>query len=132
MFDLVNNNNLKLIKYLNSISGFDISSGLYDKIFVYKVNDQMIGFINFSIIYDRSELNYIFVLEKYRKKGYAKKMMDFFIDYVKNNNCLNITLEVRKSNISAINLYKKFNFKVIADRKNYYGNEDAIMMLREV
>ena len=53
-------------------------------------------------------------------------------DYVENNNCSNITLEVRKSNIIAINIYKKFKFKVIAERKNYYGNEDAIMMLREV
>ena len=132
MLEFIDNSNTDLINKLNRISGFKISFGVYDKIYIYKFNEEIIGFINFSIIYDRSELNYIFVLEKYRKKSYAKKMMDFFIDYVKNNNCLNITLEVRKSNISAINLYKKFNFKVIADRKNYYGNEDAIMMLREV
>lgn len=132
MLEFIDNSNTDLINKLNRISGFKISFGVYDKIYIYKFNKEIIGFINFSIIYDRSELSYIFVLEKYRKKGYAKKMMDFFIDYVKNNNCLNITLEVRKSNISAINLYKKFNFKVIADRKNYYGNEDAIMMLREV
>lgn len=132
MLELINNNDLKLIEYLNSISGFNISSGIYDKIFAFKVNSQIIGFINFSIIYDRSELNYIFVLEKYRRNGYSKVMMEFLINYVKNNNCLNITLEVRKNNISAINLYKKFEFKVIADRKKYYGNEDAILMLREV
>ena len=132
MLEFIDNSNTDLINKLNRISGFKISFGVYDKIYIYKFNKEIIGFINFSIIYDRSELSYIFVLEKYRKKGYAKKMMDFFIDYIKNNNCLNITLEVRKSNISAINLYKKFNFKVIADRKNYYGKEDAIMMLREV
>lgn len=132
MFERLDNNNLDLINELNSISGFKISCGIYDSIYLYKLNAEIIGFINFSIIYDRSELNYIFVLQKYRKKGYAKKMIDFLIDYVENNNCSNITLEVRKSNIIAINIYKKFKFKVIAERKNYYGNEDAIMMLREV
>lgn len=132
MLELIDNDNLKLIKKLNNISGFEVSYDIYDKIYIYKLNEEIIGFINFSIIYDRSELNYIFVLQEYRKKGYAKKLMNFFINEVKNSNCLNITLEVRESNISAINLYKKFGFKVIANRKNYYGSEDAIMMLREV
>ena len=131
MFELVENN-INLINELNNISGFKITYDVYDKIYVYKLNNKIIGFINFSIIYDRAELNYIFVLEEYRKKGYANKMMSFLIDYAKKNNCLNITLEVRKSNNSAINLYKKFKFKVIAERKNYYKNEDAIMMLKEV
>lgn len=132
MLELVDNNNLDLIKELNSMSGFKISNGIYDKIYVYTLEEKIIGFINFSIIYDRAELNYIFVLDKYRKRGYGKKLMDFFIEKAKENNCFNITLEVKKSNTTAIKLYEKFMFKVIATRKNYYGNEDAVMMLKEV
>ena len=123
MFERLDNNNLDLINELNSISGFKISCGIYDSIYLYKLNAEIIGFINFSIIYDRSELNYIFVLQKYRKKGYAKKMIDFLIDYVENNNCSNITLEVRCSNISAIKFYEKNGFKKASIRKNYYDNE---------
>ena len=43
-----------------------------------------------------------------------------------------ITLEVKKSNISAIKLYEKCNFKSVSIRKKYYGNEDGILMFKEV
>ena len=47
--------------------------------------------------------------------------------------CENIdlaTLEVRESNLAAINLYKKFGFKTDGVRKNYYAQprEHAILM----
>ena len=37
-------------------------------------------------------------------------------------------LEVRCDNINAIKLYKKYNFKIINIRKNYYENNDAYVM----
>jgi ribosomal-protein-alanine N-acetyltransferase len=43
-----------------------------------------------------------------------------------------ITLEVRKSNTPAIKLYQKFDFSIINTRKNYYENEDAYLMGREI
>ena len=45
-------------------------------------------------------------------------------------NCVDITLEVRASNIPAQNLYKKFDFKEEGLRKGYYSDngEDAIIM----
>ena len=41
-----------------------------------------------------------------------------------------ITLEVRRSNQIAISLYKKYDFKEISVRKNYYKNptEDAVIL----
>ena len=39
-----------------------------------------------------------------------------------------IMLEVRCDNIYAIKLYKKYNFKIINIRKNYYLNNDAYVM----
>jgi len=50
--------------------------------------------------------------------------------------CENIslaTLEVRESNFAAINLYKKFGFKIDGLRKNYYTHprEDAMLMSLE-
>ena len=37
-------------------------------------------------------------------------------------------LEVRQSNFKAINLYEKCGFKVIYVRKNYYKDENALIM----
>ena len=42
-----------------------------------------------------------------------------------------LTLEVRKSNISAISLYKSFGFCEVGVRKKYYENtEDAVLMTK--
>ena len=79
------------------------------------------------MIYERAEINYIFVLENYRGKKLASKMLEFMIKSCKI--CENITLEVRKSNSIAISLYRKFGFKEVAIRKNYYNNEDGILMM---
>ena len=45
----------------------------------------------------------------------------------------NLTLEVRVSNIPAINFYKKQGFKIETTKPHYYDNgEDAYYMILEV
>jgi ribosomal-protein-alanine N-acetyltransferase len=39
-----------------------------------------------------------------------------------------IFLEAKKSNMPALNLYKSFGFKKIGLRKNYYRDEDAVVL----
>lgn len=92
--------------------------------------DDLVGFINYSIIYDRCEINYIGVIEKYRNKKIGSALLEFL--FKKLNSCSNITLEVNINNIVAINLYKKYGFNIVSIRKNYYGNEDAYLMLKEL
>ena len=47
-----------------------------------------------------------------------------------NNSNSIVTLEVRKSNLVAINLYQKLGFEIVGTRKNYYfdNREDALIM----
>ena len=97
------------------------------KNYVFLNNNEPIGLISYSLIYDRIELEYIWVSFEHRKKGIASKLMDKMLE--ENGN--NITLEVRATNENAINLYKKYNFKIVSIRKNYYGKEDAYLMIRE-
>ena len=94
----------------------------------YVQDDNILGYLEYSIIYDRMEIDNIFVKEEYRHQGIASKMMNYIIEIYKNNNLNNITLEVRVSNIKAISLYKKYGFKEVSIRKYYYGNEDGILM----
>ena len=44
----------------------------------------------------------------------------------------NITLEVRESNKEAINFYLKNGFKEVTRRKNYYKEEDGILMIKNL
>ena len=41
-------------------------------------------------------------------------------------------LEVRDDNLKAINFYQKNHFTIIAKRKNYYKNKDALIMERNI
>ncbi|MBP3920962.1 MAG: GNAT family N-acetyltransferase [Bacilli bacterium] len=117
----------------SKVKDFDISyllnENAFNNNFLYIIDNLPCGLISFSVIYDRIELNYIWVDNKFRNKGIASKMMDYMCNIKK---IINITLEVRVDNIAAINLYKKYGFKIVATRKKYYGNTDAFLMMKEM
>lgn len=96
-----------------------------EKIVVYEDDGEIVGFMVFSRLYEVCELLYIAVLESYRNRGIGSKL----ISHICTEDIGKIMLEVRKSNISAVNLYEKNGFKKIREIKNYYdGKEDAIAM----
>lgn len=98
----------------------------------YYENDTIIGYLEYSLIYDRIEIDNFFVNEDKRGQGIGKKLLSYLVVIGINNHVINITLEVRKSNEIARNLYKKFGFREVALRKFYYGDEDGILMEKQV
>ena len=60
------------------------------------------------------------------------KLMTYLIYNAIDSHVINITLEVRKSNEVARKLYKNFGFREVALRKLYYGDEDGILMEKQV
>ncbi|MEG2028954.1 MAG: GNAT family N-acetyltransferase [Bacilli bacterium] len=91
-----------------------------------------IGFIEFSIIYDRIEINYIYIEEIYRNLKFGSKLIEYVIKIGIANNVKNITLEVNENNTLAIQLYEKYNFKICAIRNHYYGKDNGYLMIREM
>lgn len=91
---------------------------------LYQKDQKIVGYLYYSKIYDRIEVNEIEVLEIYRRQNIASSMLEYLLINISKD----ITLEVRESNYPAINLYKKFGFTKLAIRKNYYKNEDALLM----
>ena len=104
----------------------------FGKYVEYIADNKVVGKMKYSIIYDRMELDDIFVEESYRGKGIGIKLMSYLVSEAIDKNVVNITLEVRVSNEIARNLYKKFGFREVALRKFYYGNEDGILMEKQV
>ena len=98
----------------------------------YIENDKSLGYLEFSLIYDRMEIDNFYVNEESRNKGIGTKLLAHLISLAINYHVINITLEVRVSNNIAINLYKKFGFREVALRKYYYGDEDGILMEKQV
>lgn len=98
---------------------------------VYNLVDKPVGFLQGSFIYERAEIEQIFVLESYRGSNYGKILVQAFVKYATEKKCDSISLEVNVKNIIAINLYKKFDFEIVALREKYYNNkEDAYLMVR--
>ena len=98
----------------------------------YLLDDEVVAKMKYSLIYDRMELDDIFVKEEYRNKGIGNKMLGYLVSVAISEKVVNITLEVRESNAIARNLYKKFGFREVALRKFYYGNENGILMEKQV
>ena len=99
---------------------------------VYILNNQIVAFISYKVLYERAELDYIFVKNEERKKGIASLLMQEMVNDCKTNEVETIDLEVNSLNESAIKLYQKFDFKVIGKREKYYNGIDALLMMREV
>lgn len=98
----------------------------------YVIDDKVVGYLEYSLIYDRMEINNIMVEVDYRNKGIGSKLMGYLISEAIINRVVNITLEVRVSNEIARHMYNKFGFNEVALRKFYYGNEDGILMEKQV
>ena len=118
----------KLLKELNYELDNEAFKNTFLKVLIYK-EDIIKGVLLYQDLYDILTVDYIVVLEDSRKKGIATKLLKSMEN--KHKNAVNTTLEVRKSNNNAINFYKKNGFKEAAIRKNYYKDEDAILMIKE-
>lgn len=104
----------------------------YERKLEFIEKNKVIGYLNYSLIYDRIEIDNLYVEESRRKEGIGKKLMSYLVAVAINNHVINITLEVRLSNEIARNLYKQFGFREVALRKFYYGDEDGILMEKQV
>lgn len=94
--------------------------------------DDVIGFFECSIIAPEAELFDIAIKKDKQGKGYSKILMDYFLNLVKQSDCDTILLEVNSINNRAIKLYEKYGFVGYGIRKNYYGNNDAILMKLDI
>jgi ribosomal-protein-alanine N-acetyltransferase len=100
------------------------------KYLVAKTDDKTVGFAGVWTIVDEGHITNIAVHPNFRKKGIGSALVQSLIDHSKAWGCTALTLEVRASNTSAKNLYKKFGFIEEGIRKRYYqdNKEDAIIM----
>lgn len=116
------------------LNHFSTSVSHTDYIFymVYEFNDKIVGVLEYSILYERSEINYIYVDDNMRRKNIATQLIEAMISDCHEKNVENITLEVNEQNTKAIGLYQKMEFQEVARRKRYYGDKDAILMERRV
>ena len=113
-------------KYETFLSSFEVGH----KGLICKHDSEIIGFIIFSPINPEAHILSISVIKKIQSKGVGSLLLQSMLDQCAAMNYKKIFLEVRTSNLQAINFYQKFGFSKDAIRDNYYtdNSEDALLM----
>ncbi len=132
--------------FLICYSDFDAAEGSDNSLALKKITEKDIdpalkidlksfiaGFFIYYNVLDEMHILDVTVSKEIQSKGIGSLMLSTVIKKNSEAGIKHFFLEVRTSNIIAINLYKKFGFKIFMLRKNYYedNGEDALCMVKE-
>ncbi|MGF7059821.1 ribosomal protein S18-alanine N-acetyltransferase [Brassicibacter mesophilus] len=111
----------------------EITTNKLAKYVIAERDGHIVGYGGVWLIIDEGHITNIAVESQYRGQGIGNFLVEKLIDICKERGITSLTLEVRKSNIVAQSLYKKYGFKECGIRPGYYSDtkEDAIIMWKE-
>ena len=117
------NNSFISKKYMEE----ELKNNPFGKVLILKENNEIIGYIYYSDIYERAEINQFEINSIHRNCGKGNILLKELINKLQKD----ITLEVKEENIPAIKVYEKNGFVKTAIRKGYYNGIDGILMERK-
>ena len=119
-------NNRNILSKTSILNDLENSNAIY---FVAKIDNDIVGYIAATLLYDHIDILSVLVSTKYVRQGIASTLLSTVLNYAISINISDILLEVRITNIEAQKLYEKFGFSIINVRKDYYQDnlEDAII-----
>ncbi|QTD39561.1 ribosomal protein S18-alanine N-acetyltransferase [Sporosarcina sp. Te-1] len=108
----------------------EMTGNAYAHYIVAVEDEQVIGHCGMWIVLDECHITNVAVRKQHRGRGIGEGLMRKAIALCKANDVRLMTLEVRVSNETAQNLYRKLGFQDGGIRKNYYtdDHEDALVM----
>ena len=111
----------------------EMSQNVCARYLVAEDGGRIIGFAGAWIVLDEAHVTNIAVTREYRGQGIGKRLTAALMQYAANLGVAYATLEVRRSNLIAQNLYKRLGFVYVGARKRYYedNGEDALIFCCE-
>ena len=93
----------------------------------------VLAYAGMWFVLDEAHVCNVAVHPDHRRKGYGKRIFEALQALAQENSMSLMTLEVRRSNIAAQNLYHACGFLDVGYRKRYYedNKEDALIMYKE-
>ena len=89
-----------------------------------------------SLLYapDEGQILNLAVSPAYRRKGYAKAILETLATDACAHGATSLFLEVRESNLPAIELYESFGFSAVGKRTNFYRApiENALILKKDL
>jgi ribosomal-protein-alanine N-acetyltransferase len=105
-----------------------------DRIYlVAKSEGVVVGYVGSMITGSEAHITTIAVDPEYQRRKIGMRLMIAAIEAALDRSCSSISLEVRKSNLGAQQMYERFGFRPVGVRRGYYieTGEDAIVMWAE-
>lgn len=92
--------------------------------------ERIMGYVGMWIVFDEGHITNLATHPQYRRLGVAHKLMNELVAFSKQKGVRYLTLEVRRTNSQAQELYQKIGFVHMGVRRKYYldNNEDALIM----
>lgn len=102
----------------------------YASYYVAECGEEIVGCCGIRNIAGEGEITNVVVSPRHRRRGIARKMMEYMLKEAAENGIGDCTLEVRCSNLPAIHLYEGLGFQGEGVRPGFYDKpkEDALIM----
>lgn len=112
---------------------YELEENEFSYLFVLENEGIIIGYYGFWVMFENVDITKVSIRKEFQGMKLSNILMEDCINRVKLLGCEKINLEVRVDNYRAINLYKKYDFKEVIVRKDYYGKgEDALILCKEL
>ena len=92
----------------------------------------VVGYLVAWVIEDELHIGNVATHPDFRRRGIAKQLLHQIMDFSIKEKCRIGYLEVRSTNQAAIALCQEFGFSQYQIRNNYYGDDDAWMMKKDL
>lgn len=95
-----------------------------------ETGERVLGFLGIWLMVGEVHVVTVAVRERFRRMGIAERLLIACIELAMEHDQEVVTLEVRKSNVAAQDLYTKYGFDRVGLRVRYYtdNQEDAVIM----
>ena len=95
---------------------------------VAKLNGETAGYCLAWLIGETCELHRIGVRGELQGRGIGRALLKTLLKEAAGKGAREVVLEVNEKNRKAISLYRALGFSKVSERKNYYGNDGALIM----
>jgi ribosomal-protein-alanine N-acetyltransferase len=108
----------------------ELKTNVFARYFVAEKEKRVIGYGGMWLVLDEAHITNIAVHPDYRGRGLGERLMRSLMSFAVSSGATAMTLEVRRSNEAAKQLYRKLGFVEEGVRPGYYtdNGEDAIIM----
>jgi len=109
---------------------FELTANPASRCWVAQLDEKIVGMIVVWLIIDEAHVATLATHPDFRRRGVGTKLLSHALRYMMDEGARSSFLEVRESNISAQELYRKFGYEASGRRPRYYkdNDEDAVLM----